>query len=617
MRASPGFWLRSLGGVWLCEAAIAGACSSSGGAARFNTNTGGTTGSSGAGGNGASGATGGTTNGGSAGFDIPPVALDSGSDSGSLLGTPQPPAPTAIPAGGDVFGTGTTAADKPTLEGTPDGAATPTVVYPLAHSLFPANMAPVEIHLTKAVAAQAVARIAFHVDGGAAGNFDLNVYGQCAPAELDATTGCVLTIPADVCKKLGDANSFGTLTTTIRLAAAAGGSLGETKLDDVSWTYSILTGGLYYWSTAGTTGTAIKRYDFDKATMAPEIYWRQNPDSPAVVSNTYKINAQHACVGCHSITRDGNKIALTFGGSLPAAFELVDVASKQPIIQKLDGDTGYATMTTFSPDGTRMINSYKGELLLRSADANAQELGTLFAADTQETKSHAFWSPTGNTIAFVSYLFAATTQDPIPTGDVVQNGQIWVAPSDGKVVTGPAKVIVPRSTDAAYYYPAISDDGKFVVYNTSSCAGPPGSTGDWGAGACDGYNDFSGRLSAIPIEGGTPVDLARANGDAAQSVSNQWPRWSPDHGAFQKRTVYWVAFSSRRGYGLRIAGGAVTGQIKPQLWFTAVRLSAGGTIEGDPSFAPVWLPGQNESMTAPTGNHTPQWVLRAVPVQIY
>jgi hypothetical protein len=522
-----------------------------------------------------------------------------------------------MPAGGDVFAAGTTDADKPTLEGTPDGAATPTVVYPLPHSLFPANMAPVEIHVKKAVAAQAVARITFHVDGGAAGNFDLNVYGQCAAAELDATTGCVLTIPADVCKKLGDANSFGTLTTTIRLAAAAGGSLGETQLNDVSWTYSILTGGLYYWSTAGSTGTAIKRYDFDKATLAPEIYWRQNPDSPPVVSTTYKINDQHSCVGCHSISRDGNKIALSFGGSLPAAFELVDVATKTPIIQKLDGDTGYASMTTFSPDGTRMINSYKGALLLRTADANAQELGTLFAADTQENKSHAFWSPTGDTIAFVSYLFTASTQDPIPTGDVVQNGQIWVAPSDGQGVTGPAKVIVPRSNDAAYYYPAISDDGKFVVYNTSSCAGPPGSPGDWGGGACDGYNDFSGRLSVIPIAGGTPVDLARANGDTTQALSNQWPRWSPDHGAFQKRTVYWVAFSSRIGYGLRIAGGAVTGAIKPQLWFTAVRLTAGGTIEGDPSFAPVWLPGQNESMTSPTGNHTPQWVLRAVPVRIY
>jgi hypothetical protein len=70
-----------------------------------------------------------------------------------------------MPAGGDVFATGTTDADKPTLEGTPDGAATPTFVYPLPHSLFPPNMAPVEIHVKKAVAAQAVARIAFHVGG--------------------------------------------------------------------------------------------------------------------------------------------------------------------------------------------------------------------------------------------------------------------------------------------------------------------------------------------------------------------------------------------------------------------------------------------------------------------
>jgi len=33
---------------------------------------------------------------------------------------------------------------------------------------------------------------------------------------------------------------------------------------------------------------------------------------------------------------------------------------------------------------------------------------------------------------------------------------------------------------------------------------------------------------------------------------------------------------------------------------------------GDPSYAPVWLPGQNLNQSQPNGNHVPQWVAVAV-----
>jgi hypothetical protein len=33
---------------------------------------------------------------------------------------------------------------------------------------------------------------------------------------------------------------------------------------------------------------------------------------------------------------------------------------------------------------------------------------------------------------------------------------------------------------------------------------------------------------------------------------------------------------------------------------------------GDPSRAPVWLPGQNQTQSSPSGNHVPQWVKVAI-----
>jgi hypothetical protein len=515
--------------------------------------------------------------------------------------------PTALPAGGEVSSAGFDPTNKTKFAAPPTGAAAPTVVYPLAHALFPANIAPVEIHLKRTVVAQTIARVSFHVAG-----FDLSYFDTCQPAEVDPT-GCVIALPAAVCKTLGDANYFGALSTTIRLADTTGGNVGETTLDSVSWTFSNLSGGLYYWTTivGGASATAIKRYNFDAATGVPEIYWAQDPDSPQV-TGTQADGGAHACMGCHAISRDGTKIAMSLGGSQAAAFELVDVASKMPIAQRLDTTAGYAEMTTFSPDGSEMINSHQGKLLLRSADAALSDIAELFAADTMDPKSHPFWSPTGDSVTFVSFLPTGDAQ--ALTDDLVPNAQIWLAPSDGKAITGPATALVPRSMDQANYYPAISDDGKFMVFNRSLCSGP--ASANWGSNPCDGYDDISARLMVVPVSGGTPVDLTLANGEP--NVTNSWPRWSPDHGEFNKTSIYWVAFSSRRAYGLRLAGAtaAEPEAAKPQLWFAAVRATPGQPLEMDPSFAPVWLPGQNADMTNPTGNHIPQWVKHAVPIVV-
>ncbi len=532
-------------------------------------------------------------------------------DGGDEMGTSgdTTPPPTALPAGGDELGTGFDMANKGMFNGTPDPAAAPTVAYPLAHALFPANLAPVEIHLKKTVATQSIARVNFHVQG-----FDLNFYDTCVAAEQDPM-GCVLTIPADVCNTLGNANYFGALTTTIRLADAAGTNLGETTLNDVSWTYNRLSGGLYYWTTSstGASQTEIRRYNFADAGGKPETYWAQNPDSPMLTGSNVPADqaGPHACMGCHAISRDGSKIALSFGGSLPAAFELIDVASKAPIAARLDTTTGYASMTTFSPDNTRLINEYHGKLLLRSADASLTDVSELFASDTTEPKSHPFWSPTGDSIAFVSFDFTASAAVPAPTGDLVENSQIWIAPSDGQTATGAAKLLVPRAAGKSSYYPAISDDGKFVVFNQSSCSAPM-NIGSWGSDPCDGYSDLSARLMVVPADGsGPPVDLTVANGEG--NLTNSWPRWSPDHGEFNKQQIYWVAFASRRAYGLRLQGASDT---EPQLWFAAVRATPGQALELDPSFAPVWLPSQDDDMKNPTGNHTPQWVEKFVKIVV-
>ena len=170
-----------------------------------------------------------------------------------------------------------------------------------------------------------------------------------------------------------------------------------------------------------------------------------------------------------------------------------------------------------------------------------------------------------------------------------------------------AHVLVDREAGVTSYYPAISTDGTLVVFNKSSCSGPMTMDG-YGDAPCDGYDDITATLWLTTPNGSTPVKLDHANG--GDMNSNSWPRWSPDAGTFRGQQLYWLAFSSRRPYGLQVNSSGTSA--KPQLWFSAVL--SGSEFGGDPSHAPVWLPNQNLVQSTPTGNHVPQWVRIAVPI---
>jgi len=195
--------------------------------------------------------------------------------------------------------------------------------------------------------------------------------------------------------------------------------------------------------------------------------------------------------------------------------------------------------------------------------------------------------------------------------DMKTNAHLYITDSDGMTLMDQPRELVPRKTGFTSYYPSISDDDALVVFNQSDCSAPSGET-QYGIGPCDSYDDVSAALNVIPAGGGTPIALDKANG--APLSGNSWPRWSPDHGTFRGKKLYWVAFSSRRAYGLQVnQGGWQTSN--PQLWFAAVTADATFSGAADPSFAAIWLPGQNLNQAMPNGNHVPVWVEHVVVIQ--
>ncbi|HEY8079345.1 MAG TPA: hypothetical protein VIF62_34680, partial [Labilithrix sp.] len=162
------------------------------------------------------------------------------------------------------------------------------------------------------------------------------------------------------------------------------------------------------------------------------------------------------------------------------------------------------------------------------------------------------------------------------------------------------------------YHPSFSPDDAWVVFSRSHCeAGDNAGSTDINGNVCDSYNDYTARTWVVSAAGGTPIELAKANGAGRNTVS--WPKWSPFKTAYKGGTVYWITVASTRDYGFRAththdaAGNPITGGGVTQLWLVAFdpALAAAGK---DPGFAPVWLPFQDVA----SSNHIGQWTTKIV-----
>ncbi len=518
-------------------------------------------------------------------------------------------------------------ADAPTrLGGAPNVPARPAIAYPLEGAIFPANLGDVEVHVTKTHPSQSLARLWF-----VGTHIDLSMYGRCV-AIAGSADGCAVTIDRALVPFLVGASEGAEMTLRVRLAAPDGTQLAESAAREVRWTSVNLTGALYYWSTRlGDNATAIYRFNLESGQTPPEPFFLQTRDAPV-------IRTERPCVGCHAVSRDGRRMALSFGGSDPGNFGVYDIATRRPIATRL-GDHAYgapatfAAMSAINPDGSRVITALRGVLTLRRVDETLAAIGgPLFATGLAagDRATQPYWSPDGRSLTFVGWnpsMYDCNNPPcgdarPRDNGDLAPYGQVYVAPVDGDTIGAP-RLLTPRSTtnggrDYTSHYPSVSDDGRWVAFNRVRCDARGNDQGyavdRTGAAAnCSGYDNPGARVMLVASTGGDLVDLARLNG--TDTWTNSWPRWAPNHGRFRGTELYWVAFSSKRPYGLRLAGDA-TGRamtVPPQLWFSAITLGQGDVMTGDPSHAPIWMPRQNIDAATPSGNHVPQWTAVFVP----
>lgn len=425
----------------------------------------------------------------------------------------------------------------------------PKILYPHDGTLFPPNLGKLEIQWAKGSGNDLFeVQISSKV-------LDLRLYTVEDAFELDAAAWQAMAL----------GNRESEVTVVVR-----GTAVGNTAQKGVSPNIKLgfsganVKGGLYYWVVSQSDG--IYRYNFDTPTAPAEPYY----------------TAEHAndCIGCHAVSRGGDKVAFTkSGGNGNTA--ILDTQTRVPII-----DSKYrGNIQTFSPAGTEVIVAHMGALTRRSV-ATGDEVETLPTGPGKAT--HPDWSADGTAVTFVRVADADYTDDVHFT-----NGSVMVITQEGSSWSAPQE-LVKGGGGVNNYYPTFSPEGDWILFNRS--------TGD-------SYSDEDANLYIVKPSGGAPIALARLNGT---KLSNSWPRWSPFIQAHKGATIYWLTFSSVRDYGIKLLNSGITvyEDKVPQIWMAAfdLELAAAGK---DPTTAPFWLPFQDIA----DHNHIAQWTEKVVSIK--
>jgi hypothetical protein len=316
------------------------------------------------------------------------------------------------------------------------------------------------------------------------------------------------------------------------------------------------------------------------------------------------------CIGCHAATPDGLNVGFMLGYAEGSPGAYTDS------IATLGVDAAPGLVPTFlTADGKAAMDALGGIPAYSAAYWSAGERMVLLS-DVGTDLNWVNLSGTGSSVKGVVARTGDTglATDPVWTNDgstivYVSAGQI----SNGRQSGGPLVLYsVPYNKGAGgtatpipgiaqsgmgQYYPAISPDDKYIVFNSAPSGDGP-------------YSDPEDQIYMAPIGGvtsGGPLRLdandppACLTSEKSPGVTNSWAKWSPSaqYVSVLGKTYYWVVFSSSR-YPVGAAEGA------PQLYITGVVVDASGTAT---TYSSLYLWNQ----PATQHNHTPAWNYFQVP----
>jgi len=436
------------------------------------------------------------------------------------------------------------------------GGAAPALVYPGSGVILPPNLEVIE----------------FQFQPGAGNDlFELTFTGELVTLEVYLVCnpvggGCGFSPDQDLWELLSTAGrGEEAMYYTLRgLQQSAPTLAGTSETQALTFAADDLEGGIYYWNAAGG---AIMRYEFGLRGQTAERYL----DAGQTGATT--------CVGCHTLSRQGDRIAVGLDIPGPAGIEAYTVATRGYLWGEGGGTgfgTGGANWATFSPDGNQIITSAGSGLVLRDAATGGNSQTVVQNATMPD------WSADGSKVVFARSSDGCSIALAC-SGPGVGKGNIVITTAGS---WSDAATVAPAS-GGNNYYPAFSPDSAWVSYNRSMLS--------------DSYDAADAQVWVVPAAGGQPIRLAHASPDPG---GDSWPKWAPFIHTYKHGRVMWLTFSSRRDYGLRLINSQLADdQKRAQVWmvgFDPDQAAAGN----DGSFTAFWLPFQDLA----SGNHIAQWV---------
>jgi hypothetical protein len=421
-----------------------------------------------------------------------------------------------------------------------NAAQEPGIVYPSHETMFPINVSHIHHEWVR---------------GGTNDLFRLTFKGP-------KTTVTIYTVNAnwepsdEQWDWIAESNRGDAVTFTVAgLSQATPGMVWQSSSITLHFSAAEVEGALYYWST-GSQGI-MKALVSDRT---PEKFYT---DPKAANANT--------CVACHTLSRDGKRMAVGYGGE---KLQEVSVPARAAIVPSTGAPTRAMNWSTFSPDGKMLLVSASGVMTLLDSDTGAP-IGPnngIVPLPAAKFGTHPDWSALGDKVVFTLTTKAGSKD--------ISAGSIAVLPYSAGTWGTPEVLVANATATDNNFFPVFSPDSKWIAF----------------ANAQGGSKDAtSAILKLIPATGGTPVALTRLNGrvnnaDGVTSVGDSMPTWAPS----TKPGVFWLAFSSLRAYGTLRAPNAKLDQI----WIAAIDPN-----KTDPGYSAFWAPFQS----MPEGNHRAFW----------
>ena len=469
----------------------------------------------------------------------------------------------------------------------------PSWVYPLPGSVHALDIPEVTLQWRRGPEARR--QESFHIrisnEGGSA-LYDLYVpyLGVTDPTPNPAAA--IFTVPASVWRTVALDNRGRNLSLVVRAHSAVDDLVtGFSDSLPIAFSGHALGGVVTYWSSCvGSDGSpcvgaeGLERHFLGASGRTPLV----RAETPA---------AGGQCVGCHSVSQDGNQLAFAIdyeGGIRVSAAGAPTEASRTTSPPAATTPVGFPAL---SPDGRFLLVAYgpgatEPTVLEIYDTAGGPPLFALAESALPPGATTVFaptWSPDGTAIA--ATMSSAEVNRTVTDGDLVLFS--W---NEATRTLGSPEILVPQSATEYHLYPTFSPDGNWIAFATATKGGTFTPLGHPHT-----------RLQMIDRRLGAGAEVLALANTSSQPLSPPVgqpatrPQFvgNPAAGCAQ----LFLAFSSQRDYGFLSILNA--GTRRNQLWLSAIDLSRVGTGQ-DPSSPPVWLPAQRRGVD----NRRPLWTAR-------